>query len=1501
MARFLKHSSSKRLIRRRRQWVPPTKINTAFRHAHGAVQWNSADVATTVYTVSRLGFEPKAIRFYWVGVGSATDTASQTVNQRRGIGFASSTTSRRCVGTFGLDAAANMDTDSIAHDAAVAVTTDGAGAITGLLDLNSITTDGFTLIVDDQGAANVTVFWEAWGGSDISTVTIGDIAEPAATGTQDYTATGFTSTDDDSQVVMFAGVQSTAAVNTGQINDSGLCIGFATGTAAGENIVLVGNNDEASAAADSDGYARAGECLAQITVAGGNPSATATLSAFGTDLFTLNWTARATTSRRNIYMAIKGGSWKAGGATIDANTLNATSAVTGLAFKPVGLSLMSRFAAEDAAGTATVQDRVALGSVSSIYDRRSMSTWDEDTTTAQQIDVGIEYDQALSLVSAAGAANIALDIANMGLDGFTLIVDAAGTGVASTWYGYLAFGAAVAVASIGAADGAGAATGVGLSTADATGAADGSGAATSTGVALFAADGAAAGTGAASGAGIAAAISVGDATCTGTATATGQSATLADGTAIGTGAATGTGQSSAETTATATGTGEASGAGLSTALADGAATATGAASADGAAAFVSVGSADGTSTAAGVGAASTTATGASDGAGAATGVGSPLAIGVGAAIGAGEASAVSVAQASDGAASGTGTASGAGQSTATGTGSSTGTGEARATGASVTAGQGATSGSGVATGAGNAAFGGVGSSDGTGAATGVGQSEAIADGAAAGTGTLTGVGAAAFAGDGSASGTGDAAATALTDDSYGTSVGTGTAAADGMAWFTGTGAASGAGAAQAVGASLAQGTGSATGEGQALGVGLAGDSIGEADGTGAATGIGQSTALATGEASGTGETTAIGAALVVATGAASGTGTADAEGSSIAASSGTGAASGTSTATGVGQSIATAAGAASGVGEAIGIYGISTGPFFFAWTGPAESFGSQHQVEDEEVFAFEITHSEGEFATLAIDIKNPRVGLLNAGRSQWMWLSWDNGAEIVPLFYGRLIGVPQAMQNEVVRLEFVARPADFDAQKEALAATLRVAPYWDPAWISEDARVDPDVVLEARSELWHIDRVTHALTTSNIITGEDDPLEIGEDHFYDALSISYSSPPGRHAVVTAQAVWQQQAVGSIDITSQFPPMIHSYTAKGLIDNWPEPDTTIGGGWSVKTTSGTYINRYTNTRTQFSTADGGTVGWLRTPVVPQMTVAYEADREFAETLTFTLAADVQPLMTDPGDEEVIRIDLSANVDEPVDPPEESGETELLMPIRLRSARRYFQTERGRQSVDYLICLARAQLLARARAIDITCAIPFASGVGLTCRMDAAVNDNRLPGGTASGKVKGYLLKLDGDTGEASCQLTIGATVGNGGSVAAAPGTPSYVETGYVETGYQHQTSAASEVLAGEVTIEPYDDLPINDDGIDFTALTPASVVEAVTIYNGADDQAAAVYAIENLRSLEDYEELKALMDDFFTYVELDMVSLNGGPYETSLPVNVSLLKVPKTIDLEAEAA
>lgn len=409
--------------------------------SHGAVQWLTASALNTIYTVSGLTFQPVALRFYWVGLqsNSPTSASSQAVNSRRGVGFAVSTTNRRCVGTFSQDNAGTSNCGAVAGNTEVVITVDGNGAIDGRLDINSITADGFTLIVDDVAPANITVFWEAWGGDDIVVAEIGDISEPAATGTQTYTVTGFDPNPED-KIVMFAGCQSTAAVGTGAATDAGLCVGFASCDVAAENIVVIGNSDDGSPNMDTDGYCFQGDCLGNIQIGGGTSvDGRATLTAFGTDSFSLNWTSVATTNRRYIYLAIKGGGWYSSSTTINGNTLNSTALIRDIPFYIEGISLIGIMGIEDTAGTAGLEDRIGFGSGLSTASRNSAGVWDIDGLGTSNITTTIQYASVLAFPSTTGTLATAYDISDLSLNTITLITDTAG-GVANEWIGYLVFG-----------------------------------------------------------------------------------------------------------------------------------------------------------------------------------------------------------------------------------------------------------------------------------------------------------------------------------------------------------------------------------------------------------------------------------------------------------------------------------------------------------------------------------------------------------------------------------------------------------------------------------------------------------------------------------------------------------------------------------------------------------------------------------------------------------------------------------------------------------------------------------------------------------------------------------------------------------------------------------------------------------------------------------------------------------------------------------------------------
>lgn len=385
----------------------------ALSFAHGAIQWLAADAATTVYTVSGLSFQPKAIRFYWMGLASAVDATSTTTHQRAGVGVAVSTSARRCVAVQDQDGAGSMTCTTSAWTDCVVATVTSTPARDGALDLNSITSDGFTLIVDDQAPVNITVFWEAWGGTDITNVAVGDFAEPGATGNQSYTTPGFEPT-----VVMMAGVQATS-LDAAARGDSGLYVSAFTGTAAARQFVLVNNNDDGSANSDCDRYYQE-EALAMITVAGGDPSARAVLNAFLSNGFELNWTARATTNRRSIFLCIAGGGWQARSDAFVSGLAGATLTISGLSFTPVGVSVTTLLGGSlSTPGTANTGQLASWGTATSTTSRRFQSFSSASGTGNSEVNLRIDYDQ----IGGNALLSNTIDINAFNSDGIQYIVD----------------------------------------------------------------------------------------------------------------------------------------------------------------------------------------------------------------------------------------------------------------------------------------------------------------------------------------------------------------------------------------------------------------------------------------------------------------------------------------------------------------------------------------------------------------------------------------------------------------------------------------------------------------------------------------------------------------------------------------------------------------------------------------------------------------------------------------------------------------------------------------------------------------------------------------------------------------------------------------------------------------------------------------------------------------------------------------------------------------------
>lgn len=606
---------------------------------------------------------------------------------------------------------------------------------------------------------------------------------------------------------------------------------------------------------------------------------------------------------------------------------------------------------------------------------------------------------------------------------------------------------------------------------------------------------------------------------------------------------------------------------------------------------------------------------------------------------------------------------------------------------------------------------------------------------------------------------------------------------------------------------------------------------------------------------------------------------------------------------------------------------------------------SVHCVFDEQILSLSIDHEEGHFATATVVVKNPHSGFLASGRNVWCWLSWreTDASDPVPLFHGRLFAIPEDIENEKCTLKFLARPSDYEYQQSLVMADLRVAPYWDPVWFANGVD-DPTTILEARSAAWHIDRITLAVTISDINIGEDGTINVGSDqsinsgnrHLYESLSIRFGNPPLSAVYVTGSVSWQQQASGTIDITNDIvqafrdagtpdtykSPNIAIYSGDGLFSSWPKPQTSIGAGWTVGLdTAITDVTKRFNPKNLKSTFNTkyppvgigsgvyASYSWDTWSTIFPLTiysinfsVDYNAKRDWTENVSFFLEADIQQIETD-SRASVESFSLQSSlITEAIDP---GG----LMPMRDLRDNSYFKSSRGQDSFKFLLAYARAKLCWRARAVDIEFTIPWKLGTSLTCRQNIRIADPRLPGAVGTGKIIKYRLLMSADEGMKAI-VTIGCTVGTGGTVAAVTGTNSFVD-GVLEDDVQTTSGGTVDLGNNTVTYENFDDFEVEDDGINFYTLSSKTIVKRVSVTGGYTDQRRNILLTYDGITGKGVKEVlpgagvsKAqpdpvgALDNCYPLVTLELYPVDGGSFLSEFAVDVSTLQIPKTIDLTA---
>lgn len=175
-----------------------------------------------------------------------------------------------------------------------------------------------------------------------------------------------------------------------------------------------------------------------------------------------------------------------------------------------------------------------------------------------------------------------------------------------------------------------------------------------------------------------------------------------------------------------------------------------------------------------------------------------------------------------------------------------------------------------------------------------------------------------------------------------------------------------------------------------------------------------------------------------------------------------------------------------------------------------------------------------------------------------------NGNTVVPIFFGELIGVPDDLFAEHVTLKFLARSMNYIQWKQAVAETLRIPGNYDPVFLKDTERDDPDKILEGWSKLYHSDRCSLEVSASDVLVGEDGTVDFPESPasaLYDSVKVKIGKAPLTNVQVRATVHWTQRTLGYVPGPSV---SVASYTGGSFADEWPKAGKGLGAGWSVET-------------------------------------------------------------------------------------------------------------------------------------------------------------------------------------------------------------------------------------------------------------------------------------------------------------------------------------------------
>lgn len=540
---------------------------------------------------------------------------------------------------------------------------------------------------------------------------------------------------------------------------------------------------------------------------------------------------------------------------------------------------------------------------------------------------------------------------------------------------------------------------------------------------------------------------------------------------------------------------------------------------------------------------------------------------------------------------------------------------------------------------------------------------------------------------------------------------------------------------------------------------------------------------------------------------------------------------------------------------------------FIAWVGDSVVFDpSVHARYDTVVLGWEIAERESEFAT--IDLQVPRTGtrFIPPGGFRHAHVSAEIGGQIVHLFSGRIAKFPVSVDDHTMTIRLVGKRIDWKARLATRLAAMKVFPLYDPLFGGSGD--DLSDVMDGYTGNLQWSRTSNNPTFSHLFYGSR-TVELGVplEATVRQTGTPKKRCVVNVAAEWEQRVSGTIDLG-IAIKNSFPAdKVCTLDPVGFEARWPKAGTLIGGesGYAIihsglrQRAAGAGDKAFTDQITtsakayQTSTGAPGTAKLKRHYYTnPTLIASYGVAQRRVETAKIILETAV---VEDEDDEQIEDIVIDVRLqDVTVDPltPLWTPGTHYAVnsvvkfkgwsykcleahvssgnflsdfaylsagivhwrwqlqytdqsPIGGPDRGVYFQTPRGKKSVDRAFCMAQAALAESLRCVEVTVLVPLDRAIDIDTDCSARVY---LPEhGYVVGKVVSYRMWMNGgDAPDDGLEVVIGFAIGTGLDHAAGAGQYWINTSGrsvdtiiYTDHGYQPMPATLSVGAVASCTV------------------------------------------------------------------------------------------------------